>query len=163
MKASLEDERRKLLEQIEASRAVYRRMLSGEPVSTASRTLPHGGLAPRQGYGVRRSERVLHWMTEHPLWVAGAVALLVLLAPRVVNARRRAARVAVSHLHRDPDHPRRGGSLRALLTTTAVLLRHPAQLRAAERIAQSAWRWLQRRRGIASAIPATGIRTDRFH
>lgn len=162
MKPSLEDERRQLLEHIEASRATYRRMLSGEPISPSSRTLSHGGIAG-QGHSPHRGERVLHWITERPLWVAGAVALVILLTPRVMNARRRAAHVVRSQLHREPEHSQRSGTLRALLSSAALLLRHPAQLRAAERIAQSAWRWIQRRRIVASPTPATASRADRLH
>jgi hypothetical protein len=147
MKPSLEDERRALLEQIEASRAVYRRMLSDEP-ETGSRTLRRGAAA---------GERALHWVTGHPLWVAGAVALLVLLAPRMIKRRRRTAHESAVRHHYEPD-PRRSGTQRAWLTAAALLLRDPTSLRAVTRFARSAWQWIQRRR-----IGAASSRTPSLH
>lgn len=169
MKSSLEDERRALLEQIEASRAVYRRMLSGEPVSDLS---PSGaahrrlhGSAPAHAYSsasvmdTRASNfaairnRSAQWVRAHPLWMAGGVALLVLLAPRIIGGRARAARqrrardrTASADNEMLARQSRSSGTLRALLTVTALLLRDPARLRAMASVAGSAWQWLQRRR-----------------
>ena len=171
MKHSLEDERRALLEQIEASRAVYRRMLSDEPVATAARHLPHQHAAqPSPGAGAR----AMQWMTDHPLWVAGGVALLVLLAPRVIGAGKKVARRRTHKQHeREFDQMRehereprqQGGTLRALLTVAALLLRDPARLRAAARIGQTAWQWMQRRRAAGPPEPPATrtTRTTRLH
>ncbi len=173
MKPSLEDERRALLEQIEASRAVYRRMLSGEPDISSVPGRQHVGADTGQArVGSTRQSRLMvardssvQWVLAHPLWVVGGVALLVLLAPRLISgtraaARHRAARhqtVAASQDLRD-ERSRSGGTLRALLTVTTLLLRDPARLRAAARMAGSAWQWLQRRRHArvaASPLPDT--------
>ena len=147
MKPSLEDERRALLEQIEASRAVYRRMLAGEPGTTGPRTpvraSSHAGGAPPRN-------RALQWAIANPVWVAAGVALVVLLAPRVIGSGRRAA--ARRKATRRPAEPvpaaATGGTLRALLTVAALLLRDPARMRAAASFAGSAWRWLQQRRRV---------------
>lgn len=145
MKPSLEDERRALLEQIEASRAVYRRMLTDAPTDRTARATP-------------ARSRGVAWMLDHPLWVAGGVALLVLLVPRITAHRRQTAarqqarqRVA----ERMPEPAGSGGTLRALLTVGALLLRDPARMRAAAQFAGSAWQWLQRRRKTRVTVTAT--------
>ncbi len=172
MSVSLEDQRRALLEQIEASRAVYRRMLTGESpaggvrrswtvrqASTAAGTgsiagpaVATGPLPGRPLYGGR--SKAVQWAMDHPLWVAGGVALLVLLLPRAVEARQRRARKAKMQAAMPAGDPylqqgQRGqssGAGRALLTAALLLLRDPARLQAAGRLAGTAWRWLQRRR-----------------
>ncbi len=148
MKPSLEDERRALLEQIEASRAVYRRMLAGEPATGSTRAPLHPGshvaaTPPRN--------RALQWAMDHPLWVAGGVALLVLLAPRAIGSGRRTA--ARRKSARQQAEPASGGTLRALLTVAALLLRDPARMRAASAFAGSAWQWLQQRRHAVRPAP----------
>lgn len=161
MKSSLEDERRALLEQIEASRAVYRRMLSDEPEPTLMRQ-PHGPYTARQGRETGAGARAMQWMMEHPLWVAGGVALVVLLLPRVTGAGKRAAHRS-ERRQREPE-PRQGGTLRAVLTAAALLMRDPARMRAAARIAQTAWQWVQQRRAAkAPPLPPTTTRTTRLH
>ncbi len=157
MKPSLEDERRALLEQIEASRAVYRRMLTDSPTD-------------RTAHGTPARNRGVAWMLEHPVWVAGGVALLVLLVPRIsAHRRHKAARQQARQraVERMPE-PASGGTLRALLTVAALLLRDPARLRAAAQFAGSAWQWLQRRRQAritatppTYAAPASRINTGR--
>ena len=175
MTPSLEDERRALLEQIEASRAVYRRMLTGEspaggvrrswmvrPPSTAAgsgsiagQAVATGPLPGRPLTGGR--SKAVQWAMDHPLWVAGGVALLVLLLPRAVEARQRRARSAklraaspAGDVYLQPERRRQSGqgsgAGRALLTAALLLLRDPARLQAAGRLAGVAWRWLQRRR-----------------
>jgi hypothetical protein len=140
MKPSLEDERRALLEQIEASRAVYRRMLTDEPTRSAA-----------SGRSVR--SRGTAWMLDHPLWVAGGVALLVLMVPRIAARRRRSAAKQAAQPtaqrragQNAPEMAARGNTLRALLTVAVLLLRDPARLRAAAQVAGSTWQWLQQRR-----------------
>ncbi len=178
MKPSLEDERRVLLEQIEASRAVYRRMLTGEHATLPRdarklRPGPHPAAeTPTMRQKVAQSPAVL-WMMDHPLWVAGGVALLVLLAPRMVGktaaaARRRKEnkrREQVREAARDPA----GGTTRALLTTAVLLLRDPARLRAAARVAGTAWQWMQQlrqkktARTITTVTPTARVTTTRVH
>ncbi len=241
MSLSLEEQRRALLEQIEASRAIYRRMLTGEPFSVRMQAT-HGahhvvapgatdiqasqGRSPAMAAALRAQHlrtQALQWATEHPLWVAGGVALLVLLVPRVAAARRarrmgkdqrhdqhygtrgsaehgKASKAgkaghapqtqgqyhaqyhAQSHLqaHAQSQAPMQGieplrapirevqslGVGRALLTVALLLLRDPARLKAASRLASLAWRWLQRRRAppvmpspvtTESALPAPAL------
>ena len=151
MKPSLEDERRALLEQIEASRAVYRRMLAGEPHTAGAHAPRH---STGDAAGASPGKRALQWATEHPAWVAAGVALLVLLAPRVIGSGRRAAARRKS-ARRPPEPPASGGTLRALLTVAALLLRDPARLRAAAAFAGSAWRWIQQRRRAGPASLAS--------
>lgn len=170
MSVSLEDQRRALLEQIEASRAVYRRMLTGEsPVSSVHRSwttrqpltatgagssagpvVATGALPGRPLPGAH--SKAVQWAVDHPLWVAGGVALLVLLLPRAVEARQRRARNAKmratlpagdAYLQADP-RGQGSGAGRALLAAVILLMRDPARLQAAGRLAGTAWRWLQR-------------------
>ncbi len=141
MKPSLEDERRALLEQIEASRAVYRRMLAGEPDFVGSHAPARASGTSSRTYP---QSRTMQWILDHPLWVAGGVALLVLLAPRIVGSGKRAAARRSAGQH--PEAAASGGTLRALLTVAALLLRDPARLRAATRFAGSAWQWMRQRR-----------------
>ncbi len=174
MSVSLEDQRRALLEQIEASRAVYRRMLTGESPAASERrswtasqpsaTAGAGKLtAPLSGQPLSgqplpgERSKAVQWAMDHPLWVAGGVALLVLLLPRAVEARQRRTRNAKMQAKMQADLPRdaysqagaRGqgsGAGRALLTAALLLLRDPARLQAAGRLASRAWRWVQSRR-----------------
>lgn len=174
MSVSLEDQRRALLEQIEASRAVYRRMLTGEspagslrrswkarhlPASAAAGAGGIAGAGAATGPLLERPQpggrnKAVQWAMDHPLWVAGGVALLVLLLPRAVEARQRRAHNAKMQAASSTDdaymrHGPRGmgsGAGRALLTAGLLLLRDPARLQAAGRLAATAWRWLQSRR-----------------
>ncbi len=169
MNLSLEDQRRALLEQIEASRAVYRRMLTGESVAARGRvplsasaalTDIHDRTAGPVTAGRSNwrlagnkpssaSHKAMQWALDHPLWVAGGVALLVLALPRVAGARRRGTHD--THPRQGDQHARavppgqREGMGRALLATALLLLRDPARLQAASRLAGAGWRWLQRR------------------
>ncbi len=141
MKPSLEDERRALLEQIEASRAVYRRMLAGEPGFRAAHAPAHASSS-----GTYSPSRALQWLLAHPLWVAGGVALLVLLAPRIVGGKKR---VAARHgAANRPAAAAGGGTLRALFTVAALLLRDPTRMRATAKFAGSLWQWLRQRRRL---------------
>lgn len=166
MKPSLEDERRALLEQIEASRAVYRRMLAGEPGAAPLRTSRHGwgthaaASRPTMRQKVAQSPAVL-WMMDHPLWVAGGVALLVLLAPRMMDAgtavarkRQESKRRAQARKEfRDPS----GGTARALLTAAVLLLRDPARMRAAARLLGAGWQWVQQQQKKKTARTVTTV------
>lgn len=159
MKPSLEDERRALLEQIEASRAVYRRMLAGDdagptPVVPSERSV-------RRAQGDAAPGSAVQWMMDHPLWVAGGVALLVLLAPRVLGAGARANRRRRQARRREREHEREagGGTVRALVTAGALLLRDPARMRAAIRYGQMALGWIRERRSAKAAKTTKTITT----
>ena len=164
MKPSLEDERRALLAQIEASRAVYRRMLSGDTALPAA-TEPHSqGLAPASGpqaqAGFFPRSRTMQWAMDHPMAIAAGVALLVWLAPRVWQRRTAQKSQAARQAHKEARTQEvllsgREGSLRALLTAAALLLRNPATMRAVTRAAGIAWHWLQQRRQRRGATART--------
>lgn len=174
MSVSLEDQRRTLLEQIEASRAVYRRMLAGDSrLDPARRPLPvraalaagangaaggvgmaAAGSSTQPGYGeaVGGRSKAMQWAMEHPLWVAGGVALLVLLSPRIVDAGKRRARAQPGGKPAQAVPVAPGaGAWRALLAAALLLMRDPARLQAAGRLASTGWRWLQRWRGHGAA------------
>ncbi len=183
MSVSLEDQRRALLEQIEASRAVYRRMLAGDHTAdvvrvglaghslsaqdsagTTRRPAPGTAMAvSRQRPGGRN--QALQWAVDHPLWVAGGVALLVLLLPRAAAARRRHSR---DNARRDSDREqvmqtaRSSGTARALLTAGMLLMRDPRRLQAAGRLLATGWHWLQRRRAQRSRPAAPPATTSRW-
>ena len=159
MKSSLEEQRHALLEQIEASRAVYRRMLSEANASSAARRPIRQGRLKHQAHV---AERTMQWMMDHPWYVAGGVALIVLLAPRLIGAVKRP-------LHETPDpglgsapqHPT--GTRRALLTAGALLLRDPARMHAVARLLQSAWQWMRQQRAAASSgAPSAMTRSARL-
>lgn len=154
MKPSLEDERRALLEQIEASRTVYRRMLADEPLGATptGRAAARSGAAGDTAGATSLGQRGMRWMFAHPLWVAGGVALLVLLAPRMMRRRRQAKARELTTPASTAAMPS-GGSWRALLTVTALLLRDPARLRTAMQLSAQAWHWLQRRRRTGQRLP----------
>lgn len=185
MSASLEEQRRALLEQIEASRAVYRRMLTGESALESSRlplparttsgtesvsparivtTGSHPAQLAANQLGSGRGKAV-QWAMDHPLWVATGVALLVLLAPRVIEAgrRRTQARASAAHAQAVPQ-VQSSGAGRALLAAALLLMRDPARLQAAGRLVGVGWRWLQRWRGqsATTAVPPSSGRSSVF-
>ncbi len=171
MKPSLEDERRALLEQIEASRAVYRRMLAGDDAGPTPAVPSESAVRRAQGDAGRG--KAIQWMMDHPLWVAGGVALLVLLAPRVLGAGTQAARRRKQAKRREREREREtgGGTVRALVTAAALLLRDPARMRAALRYGQMAIGWIKERRRakavktqktITTVTPDTRV-TTRLH
>lgn len=172
MKPSLEEERRALLAQIEASRAVYRRMLSGAPSDAGS------GISPTDPKGMQKGKhsekivgfprsRTMRWMMDHPVAVAASVSLLVWAAPRWWASYGRAkAGKSLDQLDRPVERSKAGknerrqtdrsppaeGTGRALLTAAALLMRNPATMRTLGRAAGSAWHWFQQRRAHRSDI-----------
>ena len=140
MRTSLEDERRALLEQIEASRLVYRRMLTGDRTDRAvspgrlpaSRRLPSGS-----ALGIRQ------WVLDHPLIVAAGVAIIVGLSPYLVRRMRRRKQSQALTPAAVPDP--RAGTTKAIATALILLLRDPQRLQTTARIASAAWQWLRRR------------------
>ena len=154
MKPSLEEERRALLAQIEASRTVYRRMLTGTVApDSASSTAVFSSTERASAFP--RSHTV-RWVMAHPVTVAAGVALLVWVAPRLWEQRKTASlhrsrkdRRRQSELQGEFQHEpasARGGNMRALLTAAALLMRDPTMMRNLTRIAGTAWQWLQQQR-----------------
>lgn len=146
MRTSLEEERRALLEQIEASRHVYRRMLSGEtadPRATATHGM--GARRPKPSSG----RQIGQWMSDHPLQVAAGVALLVWLTPGLIRRfRSRRANPATS-----PAPGPRAGTAKAMATALILLLRNPRRLQTTASVLSTAWQWLRRRMFTPTPIP----------
>lgn len=165
MRPSLEEERRALLTRIEASRAVYRRMLSGAEDANGQQAAQssHEVALARKYAGFPRS-RTVRWMMDHPLAVAAGISLLVWLAPRWWAAGNRVRSGQGRHhlrSHRQPAEQERGqayrnmpgeGTGRALLTAAVLLMRNPATMRTLSRAASAAWVWFQQRRSRRSPI-----------
>lgn len=158
MKPSLEEERRVLLAQIEASRASYRRMLSGAPVEPGGDNTSADQTALRSGSpGNFPRSRTIQWMMAHPLAVAAGVSLLVWVAPRWWTARgqvgRHRPREQRTEHHGSSEKERRRihrdssteGTGRALLTAAVLMMRNPATMRTLGRAAGTLWRWYQQR------------------
>ena len=169
MKPSLEEERRALLAQIEASRAVYRRMLSGTPdiagsgTSSADQKGMQKGMPTDKIVSFPRS-RTMRWVMDHPLAVAASVSLLVWAAPRWWESRGRAgtsktlerrserSKASKTERRQTDRHLPAEGTGRALLTAAVLLMRNPAAMRTLSRVAGSAWDWFQQRRAHHSDI-----------
>lgn len=160
MKSSLEEERRALLEQIEASRAVYRRMLSGSPSAYEAGQAQHGPASARIGDGAAGSvrsgpdfprSRTVQWVMDHPVMVAAGVAVLVWAAPRWWSRRPAAKALPARRLHKEAAREEiplaREGTARALITAGALLLRNPATMRTLSHFAGTVWQWLKQRPG----------------
>lgn len=133
MKISLEEERRALLEEIEARRALYRRMLSGESEDYQTTNTRRQAIPPHHN-------RLGEWLRNHPLQAATGVALLVWLVPRLIlrnQARSRNARQA-------PAAGQGSGIPKAIAAMMMILLRDPRQLQTTASMLGSAWRWLSR-------------------
>lgn len=136
MKTSLEEERRALLEHIEASRHVYRRMLSGETAGPL-RTLTHGSSSRRSTASV--NQKIGQWVSDHPLQVATGVTLLVYLAPGL--------------LRRIRHRPKSGtkatasgtGTGKAIAAVLMLLLQNPRRLEKTVSVLTMAWHWLHRK------------------
>ena len=164
MRSSLEEERRALLAQIEESRAVYRRMLSGTPADTVVHdAIPSNhNRTPADPYEGFPHSRTVRWVMDHPLAVAAAVSLLVWVGPRWWASRRRSESLktlerSASRRKSDNKGQRQGfgdipteGTGRALLTAVALLMRNPATMRSISRTAGMAWQWFQKRRSHRS-------------
>ena len=137
MKISLEEERRALLEEIEARRSLYRRMLSseGKEQQTAS--------TYRQALGLARPphhNQFGKWLLDHPLQVAAGVTLLVWLGPRLIrrsqHRSKAVTRVTTAGKHTD--------ILKSIAGTMMLLLRDPQQMQTTASMVGSAWRWMRR-------------------
>lgn len=108
---SLEEQRNALLEQIHASRAVYRRMLTqGESIHTASAhehaaagTDIREEAASAESASTAKASRAasmnqdfprsatMRWIIEHPFYTAAAVVGLAMLIPKAARAGKRAS------------------------------------------------------------------------
>jgi hypothetical protein len=137
MKISLEEERRALLEEIEARRALYRRMLSGESEDYQTpNTHKHAVGRPIP----QHHNRIGEWVRNHPLQMATGVALLLWLVPRLIQ-RNQARSRTVMHA---PAAGQATGILKTIAGVMMILLRDPRQLQTTASMFGSVWRWLRR-------------------
>ncbi len=145
MRTSLEEERRALLERIEASRNVYRRILSGEnndPHATAGHGMTIRRPTPSSG------RQIGQWMSDHPLQIAAGVTLLVWLAPGLI----RRIRSRSADRKKSPAPAPRAGTAKAIATALILLLRDPRRLETSASVLNTAWRWLRHRTSTPTPI-----------
>ena len=137
MRMSLEEERRALLEQIEARRNLYRRMLSGDSEDRQTTGVHRQAI----GHAISpQHNRLRHWLLDHPVQAATGVALLVWLGPRLI--RRNQARSKT--VREAPATGQRNGILKAIAGMMVLLLRDPRQLQTTASMVSNTWRWLRR-------------------
>lgn len=150
MRTSLEQERRTLLEQFEASRQVYRQMLRGDAPSHRE-TSSHGRIVGRPGSS--SGSQIGQWMSDHPLHIAAGVALLVWLTPGLIRrVRSQRAKHTISPALRPPTSPRTGAA-KAIATVLVLLLRDRRRLQNTASVLNTAWRWLRRRTFPSTSTP----------
>ena len=137
MRVSLEEERRALLEQIEARRNLYRRMLSGESRDrqTASTTRLAIGHAKSPHHN-----RLGKWLLDHPVQVAASVTLLVWLGPRLIRRNQPRSKAVM----RTPASSKPPGILKSIAGTMMLLLKDPRQMQTIASMVGNAWRWMRR-------------------
>jgi hypothetical protein len=134
MRPSLEEERRALLEQMEASRAMYRRMLAD---SSPSAFLNATQGTSRTGSSFPQS-RTVRWIMDHPFLLAAGVASLVWLGSgrgQFVRSRAEKIRRTASGLP----------LLKGLTAFSVMLLRNRARWQSTVRLATIALHWIQQR------------------
>lgn len=137
MRPTLEEERRALLEQFEASRAVYRRMLSGTRTARITSSLRHTGSASHIAPDFPRSH-TMRWIIAHRWQLAFGAAAFILIRPdqRLFNT---------YAIKKDKPIPR-SSALKVLASVGASLLQSRSNLHLAGRLAGMLLRWVQLRR-----------------
>jgi len=136
MTSSLENQRRALLEKMEARRAVYQRMLRGDNhngtfKSQRSRPNTHSPSPLDSG---------LQWVRSHPLLSTVGVALLVALLPRAISTKRH--KQYPSHATERPAFAR---AIPMVKAAALLLLNDPTRMRMAGYLTRSVWHWLNHR------------------
>ncbi|NEX60348.1 hypothetical protein [Noviherbaspirillum galbum] len=107
MSDSLEEERQKILDRMQASREQYRRMLLNQPEVVVNRQHPVGHHAayalPPKAMMPRNS--ALRWMAQHPVVCAAAVAALIAVGPkRIARAAAQGSNAATNLTLRNPSN-----------------------------------------------------------
>ena len=136
MRMSLEEERRALLEEIEARRSLYRRILRGETKehqTTGTHRQFTGRVMPPQ------HKRLGQWLLDHPLLVATSVALLVWVGPRLLKRIQR-TRMTVA---KAPVASQRTNIPKAFASLMMLFLRDPRHLQTTASMLRNTWRWLR--------------------
>ena len=132
---TLEEERRALLEEIEARRSLYRHMLSGEHEAhqikgTRGQTVGHAVIP--------QHNRVMQWLLDHPWQVAAGVALLVWLGPRLTKRNQPHSKNLTQ------TTGQRSGLPKAIASMMMIFLRDPRQLQSTASMIRHAWQWFRR-------------------
>lgn len=152
MSTTLEEERRALLEQIEASRAVYRRMLSSSDSNTR-KGIAHSGTAllrnsvnPTIAANFPRSHTI-RWIVAHRWQLAiGVTAAIILLGPGRKLANQPAMGKVSTKVRTKVRAIPRSGVAHAVVAAGTKLLSHRNSLRAAGKFAGLLMRWMQQQR-----------------
>lgn len=142
MKPSLEEERRALLEQIEASRAIYRRMLATDEKGSPDSVMPKQPLTSLNAQTFPRS-RTVRWVMNHPWWIAVGVATIVWAGPGRLTSLFGRAHAAQPHSNK---------AVKSMTSLAAMLLRDHSKLRAAGRLVVMGFGLLQRGRARKNAL-----------
>lgn len=152
MRTTLEEERRALLEQIEASRAVYRRMLSGSD-STTRKGLGHSGSGLQQA-SVKSTiaadfprSHTIRWIIAHRWQLAiGVTAAVILLGPGRKLANQPGMGKVGAKVRTKVRAIPRSGVAHAVVAAGTKLLGNRNSWRAAGKIAGLLTRWMQQQR-----------------
>lgn len=155
---SLEEEKRRLLEQLENSRAVYRRMLtdSDAPVYGEAAPVIYDGYSHAVRYPRSFPQsQTMRWIMRHPyLFAAGAAALVVASKKGLSKSRKKstqhAAQQPAREVEQDSSSIKKGIAATtlgtSLVTTAAMVLRNPAQMQALMRAVGMAVNYYKSRR-----------------
>lgn len=137
MKPTLEEERHALLEQFEASRAVYRRMLSDSHIQRASSFVHQTGNASNIGPDFPHSH-TMRWLIAHRWQLAFGLAGFILLRPdrHLVNR----------HAIKNRRLPAYRITVKGLAAAGAGLLQSRSSWQLAARMTGMLLRWMQERR-----------------
>jgi hypothetical protein len=109
---SLEQQRQALLEQIHASRATYRRMLTGETEDTsATSNNAYAALSTDDTSQANATKKgtaddpafprsmTMHWIMNHPYYTAAAIVGVALLIPKTLKGTRRVSKKLSNKKH----------------------------------------------------------------
>ena len=144
MRMSLEEERRALLEEIEARRSLYRHMLSGENETHQTKGL----------HGLPQDNRLVQWMLDHPWQLAAGVAVLVWLGPRLIKRHHPGSKRPMQA----PADGQRTGLPKAIASMMMIFLKDLRQLQSTASMLHNAWRWL--RNAPSPKTPALGKKSQ---
>ncbi len=147
---SLEEEKRRLLEQLESSRSVYRRMLTNGEKPAYEEVVPAAyDYAPAEPAEQFPQSQTMRWIVNHPYLLTAGVAILVAAGTKGWSRSRKKPSPPVDE--QDSDANLKKGIAATtfgttLATTIAMMLRNPAQLQAAMRAATLAMNYYKSRR-----------------
>ncbi len=137
MKPSLAQERQALLEQIEASRQRYRRMLADTPASRRQQV----SLAFHRAHPDFPRSHTLRWVNRHPWLIAAGAGSVLGLAVMRLNGKSGLSAGMRGGIGRDAVYK---NPLQKIATLGSMLLHHKARLQLAGRLTSKALRWLNR-------------------